>query len=401
MSTAAETIAGEIREKGVITFARFMELALYCPNCGYYEREEDNIGRGGDFYTSVSVSRLFGELLAFQFAGWLEEWQPGATMSPDAVSPGKTSAGETIRIAEAGAHDGTLARDILAWLQQRRPSLYQRLEYWIVEPSERRQHRQRQNLCEFGARVRWVNGLAGLDVGSTSGIGLARPAGWRGVFFSNELLDAMPVRRLGWDAKARAWFELGVTLEGGRLVWARISGAKAVVADPQVSAPSPIPHGRFPAESELLDFLPDGFTTEVSPAAERWWRGAAQALGQGRLLTIDYGLTAEESLVPERKQGTLRAYHRHRLSSEVLACPGEQDITAHVNFTAIQAAGEATGLRTEAFLTQAQFLTSIAARTWQREGSFGEWTPERRRQFQTLIHPEHLGRSFRVLVQAR
>ena len=119
------------------------------------------------------------------------------------------------------------------------------------------------------------------------------------------------------------------------------------------------------------------------------------------MLAVDYGLTAEEFFVPERKEGTLRGYHRHRSTRDVLACPGEQDITAHVNFTAIRAAGEAVGMRTEAFLTQAQFLTAIAARTCADEDSLGKWTPERTRQFQTLIHPEHLGRSFRVLVQSR
>ena len=105
--------------------------------------------------------------------------------------------------------------------------------------------------------------------------------------------------------------------------------------------------------------------------------------------------------MPERSEGTLRAYHRHRASNDVLACPGDQDITAHVNFTAIRAAGESAGLRTDAFQTQAQFLTSIAARTWADEAPFGKWTSERTRQFQTLVHPAHLGRAFRVLVQER
>jgi SAM-dependent MidA family methyltransferase len=105
--------------------------------------------------------------------------------------------------------------------------------------------------------------------------------------------------------------------------------------------------------------------------------------------------------MPERKAGTVRGYHHHQPSNNVLAHPGDQDITAHVNFTAIQAAGESAGLSTDAFLSQAQFLTGIAARIWKNEHSFGEWTPERTRQFQTLTHPEHLGRSFRVLVQSR
>ena len=151
----------------------------------------------------------------------------------------------------------------------------------------------------------------------------------------------------------------------------------------------------------LLDVLPDGFTIELCPAREDWWREAAGLLASGKLLTIDYGLEAEEFFTPERKDGTLRAYHRHQPSREVLANPGEQDITAHVNFSSIQTAGESMGLKTDCFLTQAQFLTGIAANTWKGEANFGEWTTERTRQFQTLTHPEHLRRAFRVLIQSR
>ncbi len=378
-----------------------MELALYCPNCGYYEREEDMIGRAGDYYTSVSVGSLFGELLAFQFAEWLEELQ-GASSGCSGLNPvAKIGEGEQTRIVEAGAHDGALARDILVWLRQRRPSLCQHLEYWIVEPSKRRQDRQRQTLREFAHQVHWVTELGGLGAGAASESCPVRAAGWRGVLFCNELLDAMPVHRLGWDKQARAWFEWGVTLQGDRLVWTRITGRGTGESDSRSWAPLAVPHSQMPVESGILEVLPDGFTTEVSLAAEDWWRTAAQALGGGKLLAVDYGLTVEELLVPGRMNGTLRAYHRHRSTRDVLAYPGEQDITAHVNFTAIRATGEAVGLRTEAFVTQEQFLTAIAARTWAAEGSFGKWTPERTRQLQTLIHPEHLGRSFRVLVQER
>jgi SAM-dependent MidA family methyltransferase len=117
-------------------------------------------------------------------------------------------------------------------------------------------------------------------------------------------------------------------------------------------------------------------------------------------MTIDYGLTAEELILPERSRGTLRAYFRHHASDDVLANVGEQDLTAHVNFPAIQSAGESAGLRPEIFQTQSQFLTQVLEKTL-KDDSFGKWTPARTRQFQTLTHPEHLGRAFRVLVQAR
>jgi SAM-dependent MidA family methyltransferase len=381
LTEAAEKIAAEIRDKGPMSFARFMRVALYCPVCGYYEKEEDTIGREGDYYTSVSVGRLFGELLAFQFAEWLAENQKSTVHGAEGV-----------QVVEAGAHNGELARDILGWLQAWRAELFARLEYCIVEPSDRRREQQQRALREFADRVRWVKSLAELGGARQPSPVACNSPGVRRIIFANELLDALPVHRLGWEAKERVWFEWGVSLKGGRFVWTRLSGQAAGVTghawlaslDPQLSA-----------------LLPDGFTVEVCPAAEEWWYAAASMLERGKLLTIDYGLTAEEFLTPARKGGTLRGYRHHRLSSDVLAHPGEEDITAHVNFTAIQAAGESAGLETEVFLTQSQFLTRVAAQIWNGQGSFGEWTAEQTRQFQTLTHPEHLGRSFRVLVQGR
>jgi SAM-dependent MidA family methyltransferase len=308
---------------------------------------------------------------------------------------------EAMRIVEAGAHGGDLARDILVWLREHRPGLFDRVEYWIIEPSEARQAWQKRRLAEFGNKVRWVRELASLTERAFPAAGVSPPVGLRGIVFANELLDAMPVHRLGWDAKARAWFEWGVTCQAGRLVWTRINDGGTGGGGQQSGAPIGISHLQIPMQSGLLQVLPDGFTTELSPAANQWWRTAARALEYGKLITIDYGLTAEEFLRPERKGGTLRGYCHHRLARDVLANPGQQDITAQVNFSGIRAAGESAGLRTNAFLTQAQFLTRIAARTWNDGGSFGKWTPARTRQFQTLTHPEHLGRSFRVLVQER
>jgi SAM-dependent MidA family methyltransferase len=378
VSAAAQKIAEEIGKKGALTFAEFMELALYCPNCGYYEKEEDIIGHQGDYYTSAAVGRLFGELLALQFAAWLEESHPSHINGPI-----QDADADRIQIVEAGAHGGRLAGDILSWMRRQRPALFERLRYWIVEPSARRREWQRRNLAEFSGKVHWVGDMAAL-----------RPVS--GIIFSNELLDSMPIHRLGWDAKQRAWFEWGVTIEAGAFAWTRVDaegtakrGAALLEGFPQLS-------------NKLLEVLPDGFSLEVCPAATRWWRQAAESLESGKLVTLDYGLTADDLLMPERKGGTLRAYYQHRRSGEVLERPGEQDITAHVNFTAIRAAGEAAGLKTEAFQTQAQFLTGIASRMWQGEGAGGEpWTPERTRQFQTLTHPEHLGRPFRALVQSR
>jgi SAM-dependent MidA family methyltransferase len=180
-------------------------------------------------------------------------------------------------------------------------------------------------------------------------------------------------------------------LDGDRFVWTRLNERSGIC-----NLQSEIRN----APRELLAVLPDGFTTEICPPAEKWWHEAAGVLKQGKLLTLDYGLNGEEFFSPQRANGTLRAYHRHRVAEDVLANPGEQDLTAHVNFTAIQRVGEAAGLKTAMFASQVQFLTGIAQRAWQESSDFGPWTRDHTRQFQTLTHPDHLGRSFRVLLQS-
>jgi SAM-dependent MidA family methyltransferase len=352
LNPLADIIRRETAAAGVISFARFMELALYCPQHGYYERKRDTVGQRGDFYTSVSVGPLFGELLACQFARWLGEM---GTASPV--------------IAEAGAHDGRLAADILKWLKHNQPDLFARLEYLIIEPSARRQQWQEETLAGFAGKVRWQSSLDGSRV--------------NGVIFGNELLDAFPVRCFIWDALEEKWFERGVTVADGKFAWAKMPGD---------SFRNPFP--------QLEPVLPDGFVVEQAPAAEAWWKAAAGSLAAGRLVAIDYGLTAEEFFRPERCNGTLRAYHQHHPAKDLLANAGEQDLTAHVNFSAIEVAGESAGLKTEAFLTQPQFLTSVLADAV-KHGAFGGWDASQVRQFQTLTHPDHLGRAFRVLVQGR
>ena len=176
---------------------------------------------------------------------------------------------------------------------------------------------------------------------------------------------------------------------GDRFVWKRLTG--------EVSSAD----FGLPDAPELLDVLPDGYTLETSPVAERWWSEAARAIQHGRLLTFDYGFSAEEMISPGRLNGTLRAYRQHQQVDDILADPGQQDITAHVNFSRIEQAGLAAGLRTESFETQGRFLTRLAASAWEPGARFGAWDQQRTRQFQTLTHPQHLGQSFRVLVQSR
>jgi SAM-dependent MidA family methyltransferase len=355
-----------MRINGIIPFSQFMETALYCPHSGYYERPEVSPGRKGDFFTSVSVGPLFGQLLAARFAGWL------------AQIPGKT-----VQLVEAGAHDGRLARDILAWFQGHHPEVWSRLEYGLIEPSRRRRTWQATQLQPFADRVRWFQSPEELG-----------HRGVHGVIFSNELLDAFPVTRLQWCARTRSWRELGVTLGANGYQWATMpetAGERTagVLEDAGLKIPG-----------ALAEVLPDGFQLDLAEGAATWWRAAARALAQGHLLTFDYGLAAEELLSPSRATGTLRGYRNHRQAADVLADPGEQDLTSHVNFTQLQRAGEAEGLRSDPLEGQAQFLMRIMG-----DGSLAlpaeQLAGGGARQLQTLVHPEHLGSRFRVLVQRR
>lgn len=372
--TLGEIIRAEVERKSAIPFVRFMELALYHPEYGYYERTPAVVGRTGDYYTSVSVGPVFGELLAYQLGEWLEGKEDGGSV-----------------VLEAGAHDGRLAADMLGSIRRERPQLLERLEYWILEPSERRRQWQAQTLGALARRVRWFAGWPEME-----------RVGVQGVVVANELLDAMPVCRMGWDAGNRRWFEWGVSWEGGQFVWVKLdksapgeeSSGGGRLGDLGQTLGISLP-------TELLEVLPDGFTVEHSPAALAWWSAAARTLRRGRLMAFDYGHTAEELLAPERAGGTLRAYCKHRVTRDCLGRVGEQDLTADVNFTAIQAAGEAAGLRTVELRAQGAFLTGVVAQTWQSGAHFPAWTASRLRQFQTLTHPEHLGRAFRVLIQER
>jgi len=428
LNALARQIQEEIRLRGPISFARFMELALYAPGLGYYEQRR-TIGRDGDFFTSVSVGPLFGQLLAFQFAQWMDLDCPSGV----------------VQFIEAGPHNGVLAGDILAWTNRYRPDLFARLEYWLLDASPTRRAWQEETLRSWQPKVKWADDIASLA---------ARPVA--GIIFSNEFLDALPVHCLAWSAAWQQWWEGCVGVEGEDFFW-------------EWHPPAAELAGHLPnIPSELARALPDGFSLEVCPAAVAWWKEAASSLGRGKLLTLDYGLTSEERFRPERSKGTLRAFTRHHASTDLLSQPGEQDLTAHVNFSALMEAGHAAGLRTEGLIgndliegkgpssprpssprrgrinlsdgpqspssdlfhggrrrfplprgegqgegepyiptesfrpmRQSKFLTEILSRTRRSEEVFAPWDEKKTRQFQTLTHPEHLGHKFQVLVQAR
>jgi len=351
-------IRDEIASRGPTTFARFMELALYHPQWGYYTAPHGppRIGRDGDFYTSVSVGSLFGGLLARQFA---QMWE--AMGRPAAFT-----------LLELGAHRGQLAADIRGWVEQERP--------------------------DFGGALRYETRDYGGEVPSAPAAGHRRPADgseqpavrdWRsagqavaGCIFSNELVDALPVHRI--VRQKGEWLEQCVACggEGFRFVTAPLSSGELREAV-----------ARLP--------LPDveGYTTEVHLEAGCWMRRVAGALARGFVLTLDYGYAARDYYAPHRKDGTLLCHHQHRVSHDPLARVGSQDLTAHVNFTALAEEGMAGGLKMCGFTDQSRFITGLLEQGG--ESLLARLGAKARAQLKTLLHPELMGRTFKVLVQQR
>ena len=214
------------------------------------------------------------------------------------------------------------------------------------------------------------------------------PNSFCGLIFANEFLDALPIHRLAWGASARHWLEWRVAVVEESFAWR--------LGELSVEAAKGLPE----ITDELADVLPNGFILELAPQAAEWWSVAAKALRRGKLFTLDYG-AADGWFLPNRAQGTLRAFAHHHVSGDVLANPGGQDLTADVNFTALEEAGLAAGLRTAGRYRQAQFLTRIMAQSQAEPEVFGGWNQKNVRQFQTLTHPEHLGARFLALVQSR
>jgi SAM-dependent MidA family methyltransferase len=341
-----------------------MELALYAPGLGYYERQPKRVGIDGDFYTSVRVGPLLGELLGSYFG----------RLSAELNLP--------FVLVEAGAHDGRLAADVLGHLQKWQPQ--HGPDLWLVEPSKDRRLWQQQTLKEFLPRVHWVHDLEQLAQSFPDGIS--------GIFYSNELLDAFPVHRLSWSRDRKEWQVFGVAESSHGFEW-RMFASDGLSIDSSL-----YPH----IPNDLAEVLPDGFVTEICPMATTWWSSAARLLRVGRLLTMDYGLESEEFLAPQRARGTLRTYLRHQVGDRLLENPGEQDLTADVDFDKIQRAGETNGLTTFFSGSQRLWLTQQMELTLPHVGTaFPAWDSTRVRQFQTLTHPDHFGRRFRVLEQGK
>ena len=330
-----------------------MSEALYHPELGYYARETRQVGREGDFFTSVSVGPLFGNLLARRF---LSEWQ-------ELGSPTRW------RIIELGAHDGTLAADILGALQQLSPVAFTAVEYAICEPLPRIQRIQRATLQPFSGKVVLTDGPGPLAASPLPGI-----------VFGNELLDALPFHLIEW--RTGQWHEcrVGCDSDGG-FFW----NADEPLVEPQL----------IESVSLLGENFPEGYRTEVRTNIHGFLEPLTRCISAGLLLWPDYGFARPDYYLPERYRGTLRTFSNHRAAEDPLVTPGEVDITAHVDFTAVAESAIALGCQVRAFRNQGAWLTEIG-REWLLSLE-GQPQANLLRQFQTLTHPAHLGGCFHIL----
>lgn len=307
---------------GRIPFERFMELALYHPQHGYYTSSREKVGKRGDFFTSVSVGPLFGKLLAKQFVKLREELGNSADFE----------------VIEFGGHRGQLRTDVLAAAPD--------LHYRIVETGD------------------------------------PLPDSIEGCVFSNEFLDALPVHVV--QVIKGTWQEIYVD------------------ADFKES-PGPLSTQRL---AEFLSDLPvqhmEGYRTEVNLCALDWLADVARRLKRGWIITIDYGHERHEYFAPHHRDGTLICYHQHTKNANPYAHIGEQDITAHVEFTSLIEHGKELGLEPVLFTDQSHYLLHIGESeiTEIVERTAGQLSKERAAIHQ-LVHPELMGRSFKVLVQRK
>jgi SAM-dependent MidA family methyltransferase len=338
-----ERIEQNLRRGGNwMSFAHYMALALHAPGLGYYASGTAKFGAAGDFVTAPELGTVFARTLARQV---FELLTPG-----DAV-------------LEFGAGSGALA-DALA---DALAGLGARPEYLILEPSAELVERQR---ARVRAPVRWISAL---------------PAQFRGVVIANEVLDAMPAHALAWTP--RGIFERGICINEGQLAWCDRPAEGELLTAAQA----------VPIESN------DRYESEINLAARAWIRTLAERLERGAILVIDYGFPAREYYHPQRSAGTLMCHYRHRAHGDPFFLPGLQDITTHVDFSALARAAQETGLEVLGYANQAQFLVNcgITDLLGETDASDVRRYAPLAAQAQALLSPAEMGELFKVLALGR
>ena len=350
-----------LRRDAEMTFERYMALCLYHPEFGYYTQGQERTGVEGDYFTSSDLHPVFARLIARQAA---EMWQVMGRPNP-------------FTWVEMGAGRGLFASDFLGWSSGALPELFCALEYVAIEPGSRERQNIEARLSSAGVRNK-ARVVANLEELPTI----------TGCFFSNELVDAFPVHvvtRTGGRLK-----EIYVTAEGDEL-----REKTGPISDTAVAA----------YVARYAHNLEEGNRVEVNLHAPSWTKAVAEKLSQGFVLTIDYGDMANNLFTSDRPRGTLLAYHGHTVDENYFAAPGETDLTAHVNFTALIDAGKAAGLKFTGFTTQEKFLLALGeANQFADAYDLGQTELEMlgaRLKLKRLISPEGMGNIFKVLVQQR
>jgi SAM-dependent MidA family methyltransferase len=352
-----QVIEQEIRVRGPIPFARYMELCLYHPELGYYSRDAEQFGKTGDFYTSSDVHKVFGRLLARQFD---EMWRASG-------APGQ------IQLIELGPGRGLFAQDALAWAKKKFPEFFEALKYVLVESSQPLRERIKSSLAAYvesgKARFETLDYFDEISNCST-------------IVFANEFFDALPVEIISMKGSLRIDAHNGHFVE----VWGKPSAEEMDFID------------RYSVQPEADERI------ELSLAAQRTMDYIARRTQHGFIVAVDYGYTRDEQLAG-RHRGTLKALRLHSISGNPYEAPGEQDITVDVNFSGLAAAAEKNGLRTQRLVTQSQFLMGIGEAN-QFADAFEECRlPQERAkvalQLKHLVTPAGMGESFHVLIASK
>ena len=359
-----DLIRGLIRDRGPISFAEFMDLVLYHSQLGYYNSSREKIWPGGDFYTSPNVHPIFGHLIARQLC---QMWEILDQPSP-------------FNIVEMGAGRGLLCADILDYCREHLPAFYDDVLYLLAEKSPQFEEKQRALLAPFSAqgKTEWVSPRVLLNGG--------KPL--VGCLLSNELIDSFPVHLVQQERGELR--EIYVVNQGHS--FAELLGPPSTPA----------------LEAYLRDYgtpFQEGQRGEINLRALEWVEGVNRSLHRGFVLTIDYGYEAQELYHPSRRGGTLLCYYRHTTSTDPYQRLGYQDITAHVNFSALMRQGETLGLHAAGYTEQYKFLTALGLlQDLERfEASFGRYSiPEflkRKLAMRNFLLPGEMGSLFKVLAQ--
>jgi SAM-dependent MidA family methyltransferase len=361
--TLKDILVHRISQQGCITFADFMSACLYEPEVGYYTSPGRKVGAEGDFYTSISVHAAFGRVIAREMA---QMWR--CMGSPAAFT-----------LVECGAGNGRLACDIMGYLAERETEFYGSLQLVLVEKEPSLESAQREMLEAHVEKISWL---------SPEEFSSGRFT-FSGCLYSNELIDALPVHRVV------------MTENGLQEIYVNIADDDFKEEMGPLSTPDIAGYlSRIGVE------LYQGQQTEINLAAPNWLAEASQALQKGFILTIDYGFPAVELFAPHRKRGTLLCYYRHQTEENPYIRLGQQDITAHVDFTTLIKVGEELGLRSDWFGEQYRFLLTAGIveeiEAFERSDARDEQKLKLRLALKKLIMPEGgMGDTFRVLIQSK